>query len=256
MARIVARNAAILCGGRDLSARSNSAALSITSEAPEVTTFTESTRTRLPGGLGDVELTVDGFWDSAASQVDETFSTLIGASDWWGFYPAGTTACNYGREWQGILTEYGSNAAVADALTTSVTVAGSPPLLYTRVLAGGTLVGTGLGSSGVGSSAVGAGVDYGAATTCPVYGIMRVFSLTGTSPEIAGSLQQSTNDSTWTTLAVFYAAGAAASSGSIVNVQTATSSARYRRFRYVVGASGLNSASVVTAVTSGSVLFV
>ena len=248
MARIVARNAAILCGGRDISARSNSAALSITSETPEVTTFTESTRTRLPGGLGDVELTVDGFWDSAASQVDETFSTLIGASDWWGFYPAGTTACNYGREYQGILTEYGSNAAVADALTTSVTVAGSPPLLISRVLAGGTLTGTG-------TCAVGAGVDFGAATTCPTYNLLRIFSLAGTTPQIAGSLQDSADDTTYTTKAVFYTEAAAASSGSIVNLQIATSAARYRRFKYVVSA-GAGTGSAVIAAISGSVLFV
>ncbi len=248
MARIVARNAAVLVGGRDISARSNSAALSVTSEAPEVTTFTESTRSRLPGGLGDVELTVDGFWDSAASQVDETFSTMLGASAWWGFYPAGTTACNYGREWQGILTEYGSNAAVADALTTSITVAGSPPLLITRVLQGGTITGTG-------TCAVGPGVNFGAATASTIYSLLRIFSLAGTTPDLAGSLQESTDDTTYTTLAVFYTAAIAASSASIASLQISTSAAQYRRFKYLVNA-GAGTGSAVVAVTSGSLLFV
>jgi hypothetical protein len=234
MARITAKNALVAFGARDISARSNSAALSITVEAPEITCFTESTRTRATGGIGDVELTVDGFWDSAASQVDALFSSFLNASALVGFFPS-NTACMAGFEFSGILTEYSPNAAVADALTTSITLSSSPPLWKAMILHNGT-VQTG--------SAVGAGVDFGASTAGAVYASLRYFSNAGTCPWLTGSFQNSPDDSTWATLATF----AQLTSGSTELIATATSAARYRRFR-----SEVTSGSVVCLVTSGSV---
>lgn len=239
MARIVARNAAILADGRDLSARSNNVSLSITQEAPEVTCFTESTRVRVTGGLGDMTLSVDSFYDESASSVEEVYTSLLGASGLWGFFPAGLTACNNGREFVGIMSSYAPKMAVADAAAVSVTVTASATLFGTKILSTGTLVGTG-------ASAADVGVDFTGSAGGTVYGILRYLSGTGTSPWVSASLQDSTNDSAWATIAVF-------TSTSIANttqIQTATSAARYRRFKYIV-----TNGSANIVFTCGSSIF-
>ena len=243
MARITAKNVGIAASGRDVSGRSNNMTLTLTAEAPEVTGFGEGTRARLPDGLADIELGIDGFFDSSASQVDELFQPLVAASSFWGVFNAGFTACNIGREFTGILTEYTVNTPVADATTTTITVAASPPILDAKVLATGSLVGTASGAAN--------GVDYGAATTGSVYGIMRVLAVAGTQPQIAASLQDSTNDSTWATLFEF----TTTSFGGNYNYAVAPSAARYRRFKYLVGASGAATGSAGVLVTCGSIIY-
>ena len=244
MAKITAKNVGIAASGRDVSGRSNNMTLTITAEAPEVTGFGEGTRSRLPDGLADIELGVDGFFDASASQVDELFQPLVAASSFWGVFNQGFTACNIGREFTGILTEYTVNTPVADATTTTITVAASPPVVDAKVLATGSLVGSG-------ASAAGAGVDYGAATTGSVYGIMRVLAVAGSTPQIAASLQDSTNDSTWATLAEF----TTTSFGGNYNYVLAPSAARYRRFKYLVSASGTSTGSAGVLVTCGSIIY-
>ncbi len=240
MARTVARNAGVALDGQNISARSNTAALSITSEAPEITSFTETTRTRATGGLGDVELTVDGFWDSAASQVDAMFSSYLGGSGWWGFYPQGTTASYVGREFQGILTEYSMNAAVADAMTTSITVSGCSPLLTSKILEATTLV-------GAGASAATSSVDFGAALTGTAYAIVRIVSVAGVDPTISSCIQSSSDDTTFVTLSIL----TGSANGNTITVASLTNPLRYRRFKYIV----TNGSSNVI-VTCGSPLFV
>lgn len=221
MARIVARNAGIVFGARDISARSNTAALSLSTEAPEVTCFTETTRTRVPGGLSDAELTVDGFWDSAASQVDEIFSASLGASGMAGFYPQSTDASMKGYEFSGILSRYNSNAAVAGAVTTAVTLTGCAPLLRSHVLLSASVALT----SGSNECP---GVDFGAATAATgqtVWWIMRVMSEAATL--IAASAQSSADDAAWVTQGEF----ASQTVANTISIITSTSAGRHRRFR-------------------------
>jgi hypothetical protein len=129
MARIVARNAALHVEDNtgactSVSGRANTIALSWTSEAPEVTSFTETTRTRVPGGLMDWELTADIFYDEAAGNVDALFSGLMGGSGTKIFFgPAGSTATNVKYSGSAVLTEYSMNFAVADAGTANVSFA-------------------------------------------------------------------------------------------------------------------------------------
>ncbi len=243
MARIVAKNCGVLLAARDISGRSNSATLTMSSEAPEVTCFTEGTRTRLPAGLRDVELTVDGFYDAAASQVNELFDANLGASAWAGLYPQGVTASLTGYEFQGILTEYAPNAAVADAVAMTATIAGCAPLLHSKVI--GTCA-----AYGEGASACCASVDFATAATGSVVGILRVHAMSGTNPDICACLQSSTDDATFVTAVVFIADTAPASNaGNIIYVGANTGTTnRYRRVRYIING------SATFTVTSGSMV--
>ena len=126
MARIVARNAALGVDDNtgasvSVSGRTNTVALSWTSEAPEVTSFTETTRSRVPGGLLDWEITADIFYDEASTQVDSIFSGLMGGSGTKVYFgPAGSTSGNVKYSGCAVLTEYSMNFAVADAGTANV----------------------------------------------------------------------------------------------------------------------------------------
>ena len=235
MARVAARNATILAGARDLSGRSNSVGLAWTAEAPEVTCFGTTTRERLAGGVTDTELTVDGFYDTAASQVDTVLGALMGTSALWGVFPEGATACKRGREFTGILTNYSTNVAVADAVGISSTVSGCSPILDVRVLASGSLESAG--------SAAGAGVDYSASTAGSTYSVLRLLANAGAGAQIAASLQDSADDSAWVTLAEY----TGASFGGTLVLLTTGSAARYRRFKYNI------TGSVGIVVSCGSV---
>ncbi len=131
MARIVARNAALYVDDNtgactSISGHANTIALSYTGEAPEVTSFGETTRTRLTGGLLDWEITADLFYDEAAGKTDAIMSGLLGGSGTRvQFGPAGSATATSPVRYSGcaVLTEYSMNFAVADAGTASVTFA-------------------------------------------------------------------------------------------------------------------------------------
>jgi len=252
MARIVAKNAKVFGGARNLSGRANSATLSVSGEIPDVSAFGEDFRSRLPDGLRDAELSVAGFTDLSACQTDESFAALKTASAWWGFYPGNSTASNVGREMNGIVSDYSVEAAVEGAVTFSVTVGGivagdtaggSAGLFDVNSLADQTV--SAIGASNLGS------VDFTAACSHTVYNFFRVMTIAGSTPEIAACIQESTDDSTFTTLHVF----TAASTADQVFAASAASSARYRRARVAIAASanGVVSPCATFQISSGSI---
>lgn len=217
MAKITARNVTIFGGGRDVSGRSNTATFTTPAEAPDVSSFGAIIRERLPDGLRDSELSVAGFIDVSACQVDELYSDLIGASAWWGFYPGDATGSKLGREIIHILTDYSSEGAVEGAATTSTTTSGSSSIYFVNSLGNTTL-------STVGTSAL-SSVDFSASISGTIKHFLRILTLTGTNPEIGASLQDSNDDSSYTTIADF---GAASSADQVITASTSSAS-RYRR---------------------------
>jgi len=144
MAKVHARNVALFAGGREISGRSNSATLTQNADAPDATAFKDSNRERLHLGIRDIELSVNGFFDAAASQVDVAFNALLGASAYWGLYPEGTAESKGGgREFIGLLSEYSSEFATADAAATSITVGASGAVAIVKSLYYGTISSTG-----------------------------------------------------------------------------------------------------------------
>lgn len=237
MARITAQNARILGRGYDLSGRSNSITLTFSAEAPEVTTFGADTRERLPGGIRDLELSVDGFFDSAASQVDAIFSELLTGSGYWAVFPEGFGASKIGRELAGILTEYESEAAVEDATTTAITVTGCS--LTAHVLSLGRVA----AASAASGSAATPSVDFAGSATSTL-GFVHYLEISTSG--FAASLQHSGDDSTFTTLIDFGEMLSPCQGTALA--ASATSASRYRRLRYYLGAG----ASVNVVATSGS----
>jgi len=193
----------------------------MSAEAPETTSFCDTNRERQSGGIKDVELSVEGFYDTAASNIDETYHGLVSGSAIVGFYPTGFGPCTVGREFTGILTSYEGGFATEEAATVSATFSGSPPLVISKSLAYGTI-------SAVGTSNVNS-VDFSADNTASQYVVIRLLELTGTAPTFSASFQQSANDSTWTT--AWAVEGIAPSNIDAVSasINLVSSGSRYRR---------------------------
>ncbi len=123
MAKIVARNAALYVdsasvstGSLSLSGKTNTATLTFSAEAPEVTTFGEGMRTRLAGGLQDWNLSIGGFSDMALGQVNALLFGLLGASTRIQFGPAGSTSSCTRYVASAICTDYSVDTSVEGAV--------------------------------------------------------------------------------------------------------------------------------------------
>lgn len=223
MGKVAARNCKVVLDGRDVSGVSNSATLTFSAEAPEVTSFGDSNRTRMNDGLKDVEFTLDGFYDTGASGMDVAYSSMVAASVVTAFFPQGYSASNAIYEFVGIMTSYEQTFAVEDAAATSATIAGCAPLFRGKVLYGGTL--SGAGASNLSS------VDFTSGALGARYAVVHLLTLTGANGEFSASVQESANDSDWTTTTAVVTSVSAAQAGSpqAASVFTISSASRYQR---------------------------
>ena len=126
MAKVTARNTAIRIldsngASRLISGRSNSAEMSFTAEAVDVTTFGAGYREYVADGLRDWELSIDGMWDGAASQIDEILYGVLGACTSLCYGPSGSTTGMVQYSGCAICTEYTVSGAVEGAVTFSAT---------------------------------------------------------------------------------------------------------------------------------------
>lgn len=234
--KIVARNAEIFAKGVDLSGRTNSVAFSMTAEAPDVTSFGNDVRTRLANGLKDAEFSGGGFFDTAASSTDETFSDLMTASTIYGFYPSTASNNLIGYEFGGITTEYSSDFAVADAAMITYTVSASGEVTRGKSLGYRTISDTDSASGYLNS---GCSVDF-SSSTANGRTIFRVLNITGTSACVSASFQDSGDDSAFSTITDF---GHFAVPNS-VNEATHTGASQYRRIKYEITATGAFTATL------------
>jgi hypothetical protein len=120
MAKVAARNASFYLDDSTAACRSmsgwlNNITLTLSAEAPEVTGFGDTYKNRFQDGLKDCELSFDAFWGSGATETDSVLGSLLGASTYFQFGPAGSTAglCKYCAS--AILTSYDMKFALADA---------------------------------------------------------------------------------------------------------------------------------------------
>lgn len=220
MARIVARNATILMDGVDLTGRSNSVRITFSTEAPEVTAFRESFRTRLSAGLQDAEMTVDGFYDTGADGLDAQLSNYRGASAVFAFFPRAPEPGQRGKAFGGILTSYEINAATAEAVATTISVTSEGWFVHGRSL--GEYTDTG------GASATGSSVDFGAPSGSG-FATLHVLGLDlGGATYLGASLQHSSDGTTWVTLLEF----SPATASGFGDYQVFSSASRYRRLKW------------------------
>jgi len=120
MAKIAARNASLYLDDSTAACKSmsgllNNIVLTLSAEAPEVTGFGDTYRNRFQDGLKDCELTFDAFWADGADETYAVLGTLRGASTYFQFGPAGSTAGKRKYCASAILTSYEMTFALEDA---------------------------------------------------------------------------------------------------------------------------------------------
>lgn len=126
MAKITARNVSL--GVEDssgacqsISGKSNTATFTHSAEAPDVSSFGATTRERLPDGLKDWELSVAGFWDGAANELDSILFPIVGASTMISYGPAGSTSGCTLYTACAVMPDYSIEGSVEGAVTFSAT---------------------------------------------------------------------------------------------------------------------------------------
>jgi len=159
MAFIHGKGASVLVGAYDLSAFLNNVDTAATADTAEVSTFGDASKAYIPG-LKDATLSLSGFFDGAASAVDEVLQAAIGGSRVITVVPAGSSVIgNRAQLGQAIETSYNVTAPVADAVTISAEAQVSNGLLGGILLAdlvARTVAGTTAANDNTSSTANGA----------------------------------------------------------------------------------------------------
>lgn len=124
MAKISARNVSLgiddsAAACQSISGRSNTATMSFSAEAPDVSAFGTTYRERVPDGLKDWELSVSGLWDGVASQIDSILFGILGASTRVAYGPAGSTSGCTKYEASAVCNDYSVEGSVEGAVTFS-----------------------------------------------------------------------------------------------------------------------------------------
>jgi hypothetical protein len=231
MPKISCRNVRLFLGARDFSGQSNSATLDMPVETPEVTTFNSIAKERLAGGIYDVEANLDIFFGTGASESDATLYELTGSKMQVGFYPKGFGTSQMGYEFGGVLGKYNTKYATADAAAGSLTISGCNGAMKSKSLYYGTI--NAAGTSNLVS------VDFGGATASN-YAVFRLQSLTGTNPTFSASIQDSTDDASFTTIDTIGVTGVlpahiTAAGGASPFTGVAFAANRYRRVIVTLG---------------------
>lgn len=126
MPRYSGRNTALLIKNAagcpvNISGRSNTATLSFTSEEVDVTSFGAQYRERIADALKDWTIEMGGFWDGAASQIDDTLFNILAACTSVCFGPSGSTTGMVQYSGCAILQDFSVESAVEGAVTFSCT---------------------------------------------------------------------------------------------------------------------------------------
>lgn len=133
MAKQTARNTTILildsgAASRILSGRANSATMSFSSEAVDVTSFGAEYRQKIADGIKEWSMSVNGIWDGAASQLDEIMYGILGACTSMCYGPGGSATGAVQYSGCAILSEYSVEGEVSGAVTWSGTLVSASDL--------------------------------------------------------------------------------------------------------------------------------
>lgn len=202
MAFVNAQQARILYGSQAISSVVRSVQPTASRDMLEVTTLADTGKAFVPG-LVEWQLSVDGVFDNAtgAGTVFEqmtsplTSATTVATS----IAPSGFTAGNAVWLIPAKTVTYEVGAQVSNAVEYSLALgAASTPGIGISLVDLAAVTATGNGAS----------QDNAAASTNGFLAQLHVTAVSGTTPNLTAVVQQSTNNSTWTTLGSFTAATA------------------------------------------------
>ena len=179
-------------------------------DVPEVTTWGDSDKEYLPGGVGDVTGSFDGLWSQSATAADDIvryFDAALGGSTnhivTWG--PEGDTAGRYCYLYEAVQTGWDVDAPTSDVVKVALDLQGSKGLdmgVWLRALS------TNSSSTGMGTAVACEGSTTVGGTTGGGVAHLHATSINSTG-NLTVRVQHSSNGSTWATLLTFSAASTA-----------------------------------------------
>ena len=177
MAFQVLTNCKVYLDGYDLTGHSNKVELKYSAESLENTVFGATTKTR-QAGLKNVELNLEGFWESGAGKIDTLAGANIGVVG--KIITLGPTGGAQGEpfySFKNMLGEYSAGAAVGELLPFSYNGSGSD--------SHGLIKGNVLENAAKTATAAGTGRQLGAvAEGQHLYAVMHVLAVSGTNPTL------------------------------------------------------------------------
>lgn len=201
------KSAVVYTGKYDLTSYLQEANLSQARETAEVTTFGKSSKVFI-GGMREDTISASGFFDGAASAVDEVMAGILADADgevltigWNGDTLGNRAAFMLVGQSSYEVSATISDAAAIEAEFYSAADDGADRGVWLRAKAAHNYNNT--GGSPATDTVNGTGVNNGAATTNGWAAVLHVFAFTGTGATLVVRVQHSTDGSTWATLGTF-----------------------------------------------------
>lgn len=183
MALLSLQNAVILTGPANLSGYANSVELSASSEEQDVTTFATAGFRSVIGGMKEVEINTEGFWDAGAVTLpdDRFWAELNTTGNVMTVTPTGAVVGDTAYFTRVLRPNYTFGAEVGDVLPFSTTAMGDGTALVRGVIADNQAR-TATGTTAVRTLVV------PTASTRP-YAAIHVLAASGTTPSLTVALQ-------------------------------------------------------------------
>lgn len=205
--------AAVYYGGVDMSPYLTSAALSLSVETADTTTFGSTWRTAI-AGLASGTYDFEGKYDPAEVNIEADFAAQ--SEKVLTVCPSGAALGDVARLVPTLTTAYGQSSTIDDAVGISWGVTGADAIAF----------GTIIHNSEDTNTTTGASIDQGAATSLGWTAHLHVTLVDGGSWVV--TIEDSANNSTWATIATF-AAKTAAGAERLTSAAATTTVRRYVR---------------------------
>ena len=224
------KNAVVLLADTNLSTTLTDAALSLTADVSETSTFTSTSKSYV-SGLKDGTATLSGYFESSSPDADAEYLAQLGGSGAaFSIAPIGYTRGNAVSFGDTIGTSYDRSADVGSVVAVAVAFQFDGDAYNGLSL---------LAPTAVTSSSNEATVDFGAAGTNGGAGVLHGVAKSG-SPTLDVKIQTSTNGSVWSDYITFTQATNTTSE----LITSATNPNRYARAVLTYGGSGSITAAV------------
>ena len=221
------KSAIVYVNGRDLTGYFKKFSVSGTADVADATTFGDTSKDYVAGQT-DATLTAEGLFDGTTSAIADILSTALGdaTSSVWTWFPAGASAIgNDGYGLYGIETSYEVDSPINGVVGIAAEVQGTVGLEPVDLLHVLALTST---------TANGSSLDGAAGTTGGGAAYLHATAVAGTNPTAAVTVEHSTDDSAWSTLATFTTVSTAGTSQRVAVSGTVN---RYLRVAYTIGGS-------------------
>src|SRR6056300_856728 len=224
------KNAVVLLDNTNLSTTLTDAALSLTADVAETSTFSSSSKTYI-AGLKDGTVTLSGYFESTDPDADAEFLSQLGGSGAaFSIAPIGYTRGNAVSFGNTIATSYDRSADVGSVVAVAVAFQFDGDAYNGKSL---------LTPTAVTSTSTETSVDFGAAGTNGGAGVLHCVVSSG-SPTLDVKIQTSADNVTFSDYITFTQATATTSE----LLTSATNPARYARAVLTFGGSGSITAAV------------